>query len=181
LTDLLLVGRVARAHGNKGQVIVNPDTDFPEDRFAVGTVLIMELAGKSSERTIESVRFQQGRPILALAGVATMNDAEALAGAELKVPAASLPPLPGNTFYRHDLVGCEVKDTAGRAIGRVTGVEGPLEQSRLMVESDRGEVLIPMVDGICVRVDAAARVIVVNPPDGLLDVNLAQRRTSDSE
>jgi ribosomal 30S subunit maturation factor RimM len=59
---------------------------------------------------------------------------------------------------------------SGRAIGRVTGVEGPLEQSRLMVETDRGEALIPMVDGICVSVDPAAKVIVVNPPAGLLEL-----------
>ena len=170
MSDLLLVGRVARAHGNKGQVIVNPATDFPADRFAQGNVLIVEHRGAAVERRIESVRFQQGRPIVALAGVETMNDAEALAGAELRMPASGLAPLPANTFYHHDLVGCEVKDTAGRAIGRVTAVEGPLGQSRLVVASDRGEVLIPMVDEICVRVDLAAKTIVVNPPDGLLEL-----------
>jgi 16S rRNA processing protein RimM len=170
VTDLLLVGRIARAHGNKGQVIVNPETDFPDARFAVGDVLVVEQHGKTVERRIAAVRFQQGRPIVALEGVETMNDAEALAGAELKVPAASLPPLPGNTFYRHDLVGCDVTDTAGRAIGRVTDVEGPLEQSRLVIAGERGEVLIPMVEGICVKVDPAAKAIVVDPPDGLLDL-----------
>src|ERR671911_176547 len=99
--DLLLVGRVARAHGNKGQVIVNPETDFPDDRFAAGNVLIVEQAGQTTSRKIGSVRFQQGRPIIALDGVETMNDAEALAGAELKVPASELAPLPERTFYRH--------------------------------------------------------------------------------
>src|SRR5215471_10894285 len=97
--DLFLVGRVARAHGNRGQVIVNPETDFPDERFAVGTVLVVEQSGRIVERRIASVRFQQGRPIVAFDGVETMNDAEALAGAELKVAAASLPPLPGNTYY----------------------------------------------------------------------------------
>ena len=168
--DLLLVGRIARAHGNKGQVIVNPETDFPQERFAEGTVMVVELSGRTSERRITSVRFHQGRPIVGLDGVETMNDAEALAGAELKMPASALPPLPPGTYYRHDLIGCEVKDTAGRAIGRVSGVEGPLEQSRLVVASDRGELLIPMVDEICVKVDPAAKTIVVNPPDGLFEL-----------
>jgi 16S rRNA processing protein RimM len=167
---LILVGRVARAHGNKGQVIVNPETDFPHERFAEGNVLVVEHAGTRVERRIESVRFQQGRPIVGLSGIATMNDAEALAGAELKVAAASLPPLPVHTYYRHDLVGCEVTDVAGRVIGRVTDVEGPLEQSRLVVERDRGEVLIPMVEGICVSVDPDRKLIVVDPPEGLLDL-----------
>jgi 16S rRNA processing protein RimM len=168
--DLLLVGRVARAHGNKGQVIVNPETDFPGERFAEGNVLVVEHAGTIVERRIASVRFQQGRPIVALDGVETMNDAEALAGAELKMPADALGPLPGNTYYRHDLVGCAVKDAAGHAIGRVTGVEGPLERSLLVVARDRGELLIPMVEGILVSVDPAAKSIVVDPPDGLLEL-----------
>ena len=168
--DLILVGRVARAHGNKGQVIVNPDTDFPDARFAAGNLLIVEQAGTAVERRIASVRFQQGRPIVAFEGVETMDDAEALAGAELKVAASALPPLPGNTYYRHDLVGCDVKDTAGRAIGRVTAVEGSLERSRLVVEGAKGELLIPMVEGICVSVDPAAKVIVVDPPEGLLEL-----------
>jgi hypothetical protein len=70
--------------------------------------------------TIASVRFHQGRPIVGFDGVETMDDAEALVGAELKVPESELPPLPGGTYYRHDLVGCEVTDTDGQAIGRVT-------------------------------------------------------------
>lgn len=168
--DLLLVGRVARAHGNKGQVIVNPETDFPNDRFVAGQELIVEHRGAVVLKTIESVRFQQGRPIIGLHGIGTMNDAEALAGAELKVPAAALPPLPPRTFYRHDLVGCEVRRPDGARIGEVIGVEGPLERSRLVVQTGSREALIPMVDGICVSVDAAAKIIVVDPPDGLLDL-----------
>ena len=168
--ELLLVGRVARAHGNKGPVIVNPETDFPGERFAAGNTLVVEQAGTSTTRRIASVRFQQGRPIIAFDGIETMNDAEALAGADLKVPASALAPLPGGTFYRHDLVGCEVKDAAGSAIGLVTGVEGPLERSRLVVAGTKGELLIPMVEGICVSVDTANRVIVVDPPAGLLEL-----------
>ena len=97
MEELLLVGIVARAHGNKGQVIVNPETDFPEDRFAAGNVLIVEHAGETTERRIANVRFHQGRPVIAFEGVASMNDAEALAGAELKVPASGLAPLPEQT------------------------------------------------------------------------------------
>jgi 16S rRNA processing protein RimM len=170
MTELLLVGVVARAHGNKGQVIVNPATDFAADRFSVGNVVVVEQPGKTSERRIESVRFQQGRPILALGGIATMNDAEALAGAELKMPASALAPLPAGTFYRHDLVGCEVRDLNGHAIGRVTGVEGPLERSRLVVAGKTGERQIPLVDAICVKVDPVAKVIVIDPPEGLLEI-----------
>lgn len=169
MDDLLLVGRVARAHGNRGHVIVNLETDFPEERFKVGEVLLV--GPREEAREIQDVRFHQGRPVIALEGVESMNDAEGLAGAELKVPASAVPPLPEGVFYRHDLIGCEVRDGGGATIGRVTAVEGSLERSRLVVTGDRGEVLIPLVADICVSVDPAAQLIVVHPPEGLLDLN----------
>jgi 16S rRNA processing protein RimM len=169
MTDLILIGRVARAHGNKGHVIVNPDTDFAEQRFRAGEVVLVGPDARA--RRIREVRFHQGRPIVALEGIETMNDAEDLAGAELKVPAAGLEGLPEGTFYHHDLIGCEVRDTADREVGRVTAVEGTMELSRLVVEGARGELLIPLVAAICTSIDVAARRIIVDPPEGLLELN----------
>jgi len=169
--DLLLVGRVARAHGNRGQVIVNPETDFAEDRFRAGQVMLVGPEDKPTPRRIVAARFHQGRPIIGLEGVETMNDAEALAGAELWMPAASLGPLPPQTFYRHDLIGCEVRKVDDVLVGRVKDVHGTIERSHLVVDGQRGELLIPLVDAICVRVDPAARVIVIDPPAGLLEAN----------
>src|SRR5829696_1843474 len=97
--DLLLIGTIARAHGNKGQVIVNPESDFADERFREGATLLVGEALKPLRVT--SARFQQGRPVLGLEGVETIDDAEALAGAELKMPLSELGPLPGGTYYRH--------------------------------------------------------------------------------
>ena len=169
MDDLLMVGRVARTHGNRGHVIVNPETDFPEDRFKVGETLLV--GPDATRREIQEVRFHQGRPVIALKGVETMDDAEALAGAELRMPASALGRLPDGAFYRHDLVGCEVRDAGGALIGRVTAVEGSIERSRLVVTGNRGEVLIPLVADICIKVDLSAHLIVVDPPEGLLDLN----------
>jgi 16S rRNA processing protein RimM len=169
--DLLLVGHIARAHGNRGQVIVNPESDFAEERFKVGKVLLVGSEEDPKPRRIESVRFQNGRPIVSLEGVASMTDAEALAGAKIWMPAWSLGPLPAGTFYRHDLVGCEVRNTADAVIGTVTAVEGPIERSHLVVQGRRGEVLIPLAADICVRVEPGAGLIVVDPPEGLLELN----------
>jgi 16S rRNA processing protein RimM len=168
---LLLIGRVARAHGNRGQVIVNLETDFAEDRFTVGREVMVgpEHAGRAHR--ITAVRFHQGRPVIALDGVSTMNDAEGLADAELWMSTADIPPLPAGTFYRHDLVGCEVHEASGALVGLVTAVEGPMGRSRLVVQGARGEVLIPLVAEICVKVDPVGRQIVVNAPEGLLDIN----------
>ena len=79
--------------------------------------------------------------------------------------------LPERTYYRHDLVGCEVEDTDGRLIGAVTAVEGPMEASRLVIAAPHGEVLIPLVAAICVDVNPAAKRIRVAAPEGLLELN----------
>ena len=99
----------------------------------------------ATARVIREVRFHQGRPIIALDGIETMDDAEALAGAELKVPAPGAGTLPEHTYYHHELIGCEVADRAGRTIGPVTAVEGTMEMSRLVIAGSHGEVLIPLV------------------------------------
>jgi 16S rRNA processing protein RimM len=179
MEDRLLVGRVARAHGNRGQVIVNLDTDFPEARFTVGRVLLVGPDGEP--RRIASVRFHQGRPVVAFEGIETMDAAEALAGAELSVAVSEIDALPPRTFYHHDLIGCQVRTLGGTDVGRVTSVEGPMERSHLVVAARGGEVLIPLVDGICVSVDPAARTIVVDPPEGLIELNEASQRTSGGE
>jgi 16S rRNA processing protein RimM len=178
MADLVLIGRVARAHGNKGQVIVNLDTDFPEERFKIGEVLLV--GPDARPRAIRQVRFHQRRPVVALEGIETMDDAEALAGAELKVPAGTPDALPPGTYYHYDLIGCEVSHVEGSPVGTVTAVEGTMEMSRLVVEGKRGEVLIPLVADICIEIDPGARRIVVNPPEGLLDLNAAGRSSATS-
>lgn len=174
--DPILIGRVARAHGNRGEVIVNLETDFAEDRFQAGRIVQVGTVDRLVPRRIERVRFHQGRPIVAFEGVATMNDAEALAGTDLWMEAADLGPLPPETFYRHDLIGCEVRTASGDVVGEVIGVEGTLERSYLVVKGTRGDVLIPLAAPICVKVDPAARVIVIDPPDGLLELNDTRTR-----
>jgi len=168
---MAVVGRVARAHGIRGHVIVNPETDFPESRFRTGAVLWTRREGWVGPVTIAAVRFHQGRPILELAGVGTMTEAEALAGAELRVPAEALEPLADGEFYLHDLVGCRVTRRDGTPVGTVLRVEGDRAISRLVVDTDGGEVLVPLAVEICVRIDPAAGEIVIEPPDGLLDLN----------
>jgi 16S rRNA processing protein RimM len=175
---LILVGHVARAHGIKGQVIVNPETDFPGDRFVAGaTVLVGE---PPVERRITAARFQHGRPVITLEGITTMNEAEALAGQPLRVGESTLPPLPPGTYYRHDLVGCEVRDEEGRLVGVVAKVEGPLERSRLVVDAPHGEVLVPLTAEICVDVAPAEKRITIAAPEGLLELNAPTKRPERS-
>jgi len=168
---MALVGRVARAHGNRGQVIVNPETDFLEERFHRGAELFVRRGGEIVRLVVADARFQQGRPILGFGGFESIDAAETLAGLELRIPASQLIPLPAGTYYRHDLVGCRVETTRGDAIGLVTDVEGTMHTSRLVIAGRRGEVLVPLADPICRSIDVAAKTIVVDPPDGLIELN----------
>ena len=175
MDDLLLIGLVARAHGNRGQVIIDLETDFADERFKPGGVVVLGSSARGLDRrVIREVRFHRGRPIVGFEGVETMDAAEALAGTELYVPLASVGPLPDGTYHHHELVGCDVLDMAGTPVGRVTAVEGPMETSRLVVSAERGEILIPLAAHICVSIDPAARRIVVDPPDGLIELNRRQ-------
>jgi len=165
------VGRIARAHGIRGQVIVNSETDFPEQRFKPGAKVFIRRGSSVDALVVATVRFQNGRPVIGLEGVETMNDAETLAGLEMRVPVEELAKLPAGTFYRHDLVGCHVVTGRGEEVGIVEGVEGTVGGSRLVVAGAKGEILIPLVSEICPTIDVAARRIVIEPPEGLLDLN----------
>lgn len=168
---MAVVGTIARAHGNRGQVIVNPETDFPDDRFQAGAEVFIEEGGAVRVLRVVAMRMHRDRPVVAFDGVATMDDAEALAGRELRVPVDRLAALPQDTFYRHDLVGCRVETRAGITVGIVSGVEGALDGSRLIVQGARGDVEIPLVAHICTTIDVGAKRIVVDPPEGLIEVN----------
>lgn len=169
--DMAVVGRIARAHGIRGQVIVNLETDFPGERFQPGAELFINRSGRVEPITITTVRFQQGRPVIGLRGVDDMNAAVALAGSELRVPLDRLAALPPHTFYRHDLIGCAVQTRRGESVGTVSDVEGTTSGSRLVVDSPAGEVLIPLAAEICTTIDPARKRIVVDPPEGLLELN----------
>lgn len=176
---MVLVGVVARSHGNKGQVILNSASDFAEDRFRVGARLFAGRGqGTFDALEVTSVRFQQGRPIVGFAGFETIDDAERLAGAELRIPAEEQAPLPAGSYYHHQLIGCEVVTPDGERIGQVSDVQGSGDATRLIVKGRRAEVMIPFAVDFC-DVDVAGRRIVVTPPEGLLEVNGEWREPGD--
>jgi 16S rRNA processing protein RimM len=169
--EMAVVARIARAHGIRGQVILNAETDFPDERFQPGVELFINRSGRAEPITVTTVRFHRERPVIGLSGVADMNAATALAGLELRIPVDRLAPLPANTFYRHDLIGSVVFTRSGRVVGPVTGVEGTMAGSRLVVSAGGREVLVPLAAHICTEIDPVAKRIVIDPPEGLLELN----------
>jgi len=168
---MVLVGRIARPHGLRGQVVVNAETDFIEERFAAGATVWVRSDRGEEKLTVASARVQSGRPVIAFDGFSTIDDVERLAGLELRVPEETLQPLERGTYYQHQLVGCAVETTGGERVGTVTRVDGGVGATLLTVDGVRGEVLIPFAVDICVEVDVAARTIRIEAPDGLLELN----------
>ena len=173
---MVLVGRIARPHGLRGQVAVSPETDFVEERFVAGATMWTRTAAGEVQMTIASARVQGVRPIVGFVGVGSVEEAARLAGLELRVPEATLQPLAPGTFYEHQLAGCEVETAGGKRVGTVSRVEGAAGSRRLVVHGLRGEVDVPLAGSICLEIDVAAKRIVIEPPDGLLELNEVRRR-----
>ena len=164
---MVLVGTIARPHGIRGQVVINPETDFVEERYAPGATLWT----RERALTVASMRLQRGRPVVGFEGCSRIEDVEPLAGLELRVPESALQPLQAGSYYQHQLVGCAVETLAGARVGTVRRVEGGAAGSLLTIAAERGEVLVPMAAGICVEIDVEAKRIVIDPPEGLLELN----------
>jgi len=168
---MVLVGRVARPHGLRGQVLINPETDFVEDRFRAGATFWTRSARGDEQLTVTSARVQNGRPVIGFEGFSSIEDVERLAGLDLRVPEEELQPLAPGTYYHHQLIGCAVETVAGERVGDVVRVDGGAAGSVLEVKGPRGEVLIPLAVEICVEIDVERKRIRIAPPEGLLDVN----------
>jgi|KBSMisStandDraft_5_1062788.scaffolds.fasta_scaffold101442_3 16S rRNA processing protein RimM len=169
--SMVLVGQVARPHGIRGDVVVNPETDFVDERFAAGSVLWTRIAGVVEALTVARARFGGRRPVVGFAGADTVPDAERLAGAELRVPEEALLALAPGTYYLHQLVGCRMETERGDVVGEVVRVEGGAGASLLVVNGPRGEVLVPFAASLCPIVDVDGRRIQVAAPEGLLEAN----------
>jgi 16S rRNA processing protein RimM len=169
--DMVLVGTIARTHGLRGQVVVNPETDFVEERFRAGAAVWIRMGSDPRPLAIETMRVQSGRPIVAFEGYETVEASEPLVGRELRIPEQSLQPLGEGAYYHHQLAGCRVVTTAGQPVGLISRVEGGAAGSLLVVDGENGEVLVPLAADICVTIDVQARVVVVDPPEGLLELN----------
>ncbi len=170
--DMVVVGRIARPHGLRGHVFVNPETDFVDERFRPGADVWIRLDAGERRLTIAAARMQGGRPVVAFDGLSRIEDVESMSGAELRIPQEALQPLEPGRYYEHQLVGCAVETKDGAAVGAVVRVEGGPGGNRLVVEGARGEVLIPLAVDICVEIDVAAKRIRIDPPEGLLELNV---------
>lgn len=190
--DQVLIGRVIKPHGVRGEVVVDPTTDDPQGRFAVGRVLTGKQTGREQRLTVKTMRPHQKRLLVRFEEIPGRNEAESLRG--LKFFAEPVIDEDEDSYYDHELVGLRVlncgqvseEEANARAyegaepepedIGEITGVvRGPVHRLlEVKLDGDStgssGEALIPFVHAIVPIVDLDNEAVVITPPDGLLEL-----------
>ncbi|KUH85229.1 MULTISPECIES: ribosome maturation factor RimM [unclassified Mycobacterium] len=169
----LVVGRIVKAHGITGEVVVDVRTDDPDARFAPGASLRGRPTKGGAERdyVVESARAHGGRLLVRLNGVADRDAADALRGTLFVVDSGELPPIEDpDEYYDHQLEGLHVRTAAGDDIGTVAEVLHTAAGELLAVRSAEREVLIPFVSAIVTSVSLTEQLIEIDPPEGLLEI-----------
>lgn len=165
--DLVIVGEITRPHALRGAVRVAPLTDFPDHLLALRMVVVVGARGTGARVTPVESAAQAGRfVVMKLAGVDSVEAADALRGATIQIPAAEVRPLPAGEYYVFQIVGLRVRTPDGRAVGDVADVLRTGSNDVYVVRSaDGGEVLLPAVEGVIETIDVAAGEIVARPPE----------------
>ena len=162
----LVVGRIGRAHGVLGEATIEVQTDDPDIRFQIGNKLTLD---DGKQLTIRSSRWHNQILLLAFDGVTDRNQIEKLRD-QLISSDVDLDSLAPGEYHFQQLIGCEVFQQNGELIGAVDEIVKLPGQDLLSVNRAGAQVLIPMVKQIIIEIDVSAKKIVVNPPEGLLDV-----------
>ena len=166
----LVVGRIGRAHGIGGEVSVDVRTDSPELRFAVGASLDTDPADRGP-LTVTRARWHSGRLLVAFEQVVDRTTAEALRGTMLVADSSTSPAVENDEFWDHQLTGLRAETVDGRLLGEVEDVLHPPGSDLLAVRRpDGAELLVPFVRAIVPTVDIEGGRVVVDPPEGLLEL-----------
>jgi 16S rRNA processing protein RimM len=167
----LVVGRINRPHGVRGEVVVDVRTDSPEQRYAVGSVFETDPPA-AGPLTIETLRPHQGRYLVTFEGFADRGSADSLRGVLLCVDSAVVAdPEDPDEFNDHQLVGLRAELDSGEHLGEVVRIEhAPASDLLILRLLDGRTGLVPFVRAIVPEVDIANGKVVLTPPDGLFDV-----------
>jgi len=158
------VARVLRPWGLRGDFKVDSLTDFPDERFEPGALVWLD----GFAHAVEQTRWHKGALHLKLAGIDDASLAESYRGKLIEIPETELRALDEDEFYNHDLIGMQVRDATGADLGTITEVLSTGSNAVLVTRGPRGEILVPFVEDIVTAIDAEARVVTVDPIEGML-------------
>src|SRR5215470_14027062 len=169
-SELVVIARAVRPRGLKGEIVAELLTDFPDRFEEIEELILVSPGGERTTKRLEDYWLQNDRVVLKVAGYDDVDAAKELVGFEFAVPEQDRVPLPADHYYDWELEGCTVKIGA-ESIGTVKSVmkTGGAEILVVADESDK-ERLIPFAESIVVKVAAAGKTIVNDPPEGLLDL-----------
>jgi 16S rRNA processing protein RimM len=168
--SLVAVARAVRPRGLRGEIVADLLTDFPERFERVTKLVAVAPDGKREVLELEDHWFQKGRIILKFRSYDDIETANTLVGYEFAVPEADRVPLPEGSYYDWELQGCKVSTVAGVHVGAVSEVLRTGGVEILVVVKDDKEYLVPMAETIIVEIDIGRKRIVIDPPEGLLEL-----------
>jgi 16S rRNA processing protein RimM len=169
--SLVVVAKAVKARGLKGEIVASLLTDFPERFKSIQQLIALSPTGEQRVVQLEGYWFHQDRVVLKLAECDSVEAAKSWVGYEFAVPEADRVPLPEDYFYHWELEGCAVETVGGNNIGKVREVmrTGGVEMLVVTDESGR-DYLVPMAASIVIDIDTARKLIVIDPPEGLLEL-----------
>ncbi|MEI7727734.1 MAG: ribosome maturation factor RimM [Bacteroidota bacterium] len=170
--DFYYLGKVLKTHGNKGQVMVHLDVDDPETYETLESVYL-DLHGERIPFFIASLDLKHNRKaVVKFQDFDTLEDAESLQGLEMYLPITELPPLKGNRFYYHEIIGFGVVDQNHGDIGVIADILELPHQALFQIRHGDKEILIPIVDEIIQKVDRKKKLLLIEAPAGLIEIYL---------
>lgn len=174
-TEPIILARLRRAWGRRGELLAEVHTDWPEERFRSGArVELLTEEGPAGELVVSGFRDVVAGGLISFEGVGTIEQAEEFEGAWLAAPSGSLPVMEPGTLHRAQLVGLTVVERDGSVLGRVEKLVEGAGQDRLGVRLCAGTVVeIPFVDALCREIDLERGLIRVELPEGLTDPSRA--------
>ena len=170
--SLISIARAVRTRGLKGEIVAELLTDFPERFEGLDRLIASSPEGQRSSVELEEFWFQKDRIILKFTGVDSIEAAQDLIGYEFCIPETERVPLNENEYYDFELEGCLVRDSGGREIGKVQRVLKTGATEILEIATEYGStVLVPLAESIVTDIDIPAKRIVIDPPEGLLELS----------
>jgi 16S rRNA processing protein RimM len=167
----IVVAELLRPRGNRGELLARSLTDVPGRLEALREAKVHLADGTDSDVQMEAVWPHRGEWVVKFSGVDTIDQAERFRGADLWVPPEQRAALTEGEYFQSDLIGCRLVDAgSGSEIGRVLGFEQYGGPPLMEVEREGRQVLVPFVRAYCRSVDLAARTIVMELPEGLLEL-----------
>ncbi len=170
--DCFYLGTIVKKYSFKGEVLAKLDTDDPEYYENLESIFV-EVRGKLIPFFVENSQLHKSNLLrLKFEDIDSEPDSESILKCDIYLPLSALPTLVGNNFYFHEVIGFTIEDTNFGKVGIIKGVNDATAQALFEIDNDGKEVLIPVNDDIIKKVDRDKKTILVETPEGLIDLYL---------